>query len=81
MGQAPADGPPIAYGPIGDPLGHCGKYSAGHIRHASVLDGCMRGAGTENKRAIVFLDPVELRDARDVDQQVRLDQPEVEHRR
>ena len=81
MGQAPADGPPGAYGPIRDPLGHRGKHPTGHIRHTPVLNVCMRGAGTENERAIVFVDPVELGNARDVDQQVRLDQSEVEHRR
>ena len=80
MGEAAADGAARAHGAIGDAAGDPGEKAAGRIGDAAVLDGGMRDGGADGDRVRVLADGRQLGDARDVDQQRRLGEAQVEHR-
>ena len=80
MDQTAADRPAIAHGAIGNSGSHRTQRAAGDIGDAAILDIGMRDATAEGDGLRRFLDTLELGDGREVDKQIGLDQPQVQHR-
>ena len=80
MAEGSADRAAIANGAIGDVAGDALHGAARDVRNASVLDVGMGDAGAEHEFVAAALDLLELGKTGDVDDQLRLHQPQIEHR-
>ncbi len=79
MREAAADGAAVAHRAVGDAVRDLAQESAGRIGNAAVLDGRVGNCGADGDRVSVLANGGQLRDARDVDQQRRLSQAQIEH--
>src|SRR5437868_4166877 len=79
MADGPADRAAIANGAVGDAAGDALHGAARDVGNASVLDVGMGDAGPEHEFVAAALGLLELGKGGDVDDQPRLDQPQIEH--
>ena len=80
MRNASADRAAIAHRAIGDAAGDVTEQAGEMIRNAPVFDVGMGDAGADLEVVACIGHRGELRDGRDVDQQIGLGQAEVQHR-
>ena len=80
MTERPTDRAAVANGAIGDIAGDGPHGAARHVRNASVFDIGMGDAGPEHKLIATALDLLQLGERCDIDDQLRLHQPQIEHR-
>ena len=80
MRQAAADGAARAHGAVADAAGDPAQEAAGRIIDAAVFDGRVGHDRADGDELRVFRDGRQLRDARDVDDEPRLGEAQVEHR-
>ena len=80
MAERSADRAAIANGAIGDIAGDALHGAARDVGNASILDVGMGDAGAEHEFVAAALGLLELGKPGDVDDQLRLDQPQIEHR-
>src|SRR3979490_2344249 len=80
MAKGSADRAAIADRAIGNVAGDAPHSAARNVRNASSLDVGVRNARPENELIAATLDLPEFGKTRDVDDQLRLYQPQIEHR-
>ena len=80
MAERPADRAAIAHGAVGDVAGDALHGTARDIRNTPILDVGMGDTGPDHQFVASTLDLLELGKPADVDDQLRLDQPQIEHR-
>ena len=80
MAKRATDRAAVAHRAIGNVGRDRAQGATGHIGRAPVLDIGMRDQGAEHQLAAGELGPLELGKAGNVDQQLRLHQPQIEHR-
>src|SRR6185437_5131864 len=80
MHQAAADGATIAHSAIGDAGGDLAYCAIRYVRHAAVLNVGVRDAASEEYRIRGLFDTLKLGDRGNINDDIRLDQPQIEHR-
>ncbi|MEY9726030.1 hypothetical protein ABIA07_001931 [Bradyrhizobium yuanmingense] len=80
MAERAADGAAVAHRAIGDLGSDSPHGAAGHVGGAAVLDIGMGDEGAQHELVAGDLCALELGKARNVDDQLRLHQPQIEHR-
>ncbi|MHC2384540.1 hypothetical protein ACVIU7_000212 [Bradyrhizobium liaoningense] len=80
MAERTADRAAVAHGAIGDVGRHAAHGAAGHVGRAPVFDVGMGDQGPEHELAAGNLGTLELGKAGNIHDQLRLHQPQIEHR-
>ena len=81
VGHAPADGAPVPHLHVADHGGNLGQQRALRLEHGAVLDGVVGRQRADRDLLAVGLDPVQPADPADVDDDLRLRQPELHDRK
>jgi hypothetical protein len=79
MAERSADRASIAHGAVGDVACNALHGAARDVRNASVLNVGMGDTGPEHEFVATPLDLLEFGKPRDIDDQLRLHQPQIEH--
>ncbi len=80
MAERSSDRAAIAHGPVGDGARNPLHGAAGHVGDSAVLDVAMGDAGTDDEFIAAAFRLLQFGKTCDIDDQIRLDQPKVEHR-